>query len=131
VPGCIKTLCVTVTATVRCARVVFVAATRHIHFREVQGAVHATRQRRQFHVETQLLVSELDVRIVLAVRIEKIHTRRGVVVSIIAGRDVLVKGQDVSIGSDSARFVIEALDDAVFVAGDAVGAHGARAAHGA
>jgi len=55
VPGArIEALSVTVTTAIGCAGVVFAAATRHIHFGEVKGAVHAARERRQVDIERKL-----------------------------------------------------------------------------
>ena len=78
-----------------------------------------------------LLVRELDAFVVLAIRVEEVHARRGAVVCSVASWDVLLQGHDVPVSSDSACFVVEALDDTVFAARDVVEAHRAGVADGA
>ena len=122
-----------------------------MHLREVQGAIHAAGERRQVDVEGELgnlislcslplgecfrtdylLVGELNTFVIFAVRVEEVHARRGAVVRAIASGNVLLEGHDVSISGDSACFVVESLDNTVFVAGYAVEAYCAGVAHGA
>lgn len=86
------------------------STTRSLHLGHVQGTIHAAWQVRSIHIESELLVGQLDHLVVLLVRRQKVHSGAGDAAVAV----VHVQGERASLGSDATGSVIViSLQDAV------------------
>lgn len=131
-PAQLRALSITVTRAVGGTGVCLALSSGHVHLGQVQGTVHAAGKSRDVDVEHQFLTCEFDALVFIALLVEQVDSWRGVVVSSIAVRCVLVERHRISRSPDTSLKIVHALDNTVFVAGGIVRAgcrtYGARGA---